>query len=223
MRFRLFQYPLPAPTELDDLNAFVASQRIATVTHHLVQTPGGGMLVFVVETAGCSAPKAVPPAGPIHPIGMEAISPGLREASYPGKSVPFLSPTPTGLQRHRNRFENLESMKAGKGETSVRYRLSRSTLRRAGRVCPEVAVRRSAVLQTAVSPSSTRQGVGKTRRARRPQRLRIPDPRYSRVQLGATSADVDGTFDGPGAGKTGSRVLFLLSCFPDWNHLDLFA
>lgn len=64
MRFRLFQYPLPAPTELDELNSFLASQRIATVTHHLVQTPGGGMLVFVVECVGGPASKAVPSAGP---------------------------------------------------------------------------------------------------------------------------------------------------------------
>jgi len=64
MKYRLFQYPLPAPPELEDLNAFLAAQRVAAVTQHLVQTAGGAMLVFVVETvagggvaAGPSPPK----------------------------------------------------------------------------------------------------------------------------------------------------------------------
>jgi superfamily II DNA helicase RecQ len=64
MPFRLFQYPLPASPELEDLNAFLASHRVAAVTQHLVPTPGGGMLVFIVETAGSAASKPATPGGP---------------------------------------------------------------------------------------------------------------------------------------------------------------
>ncbi len=61
MRFTLFQYTLPAPAELEDLNAFLAGQRVAAVTHHLLATPGGGLLVFVVETVG-SPPQRTSPS-----------------------------------------------------------------------------------------------------------------------------------------------------------------
>jgi superfamily II DNA helicase RecQ len=64
MRYRLFQYPLPVPPELEDLNAFIASQRIAAVTQYLVQTAGGGMLVFVVETVAGPAPRPGPGGTP---------------------------------------------------------------------------------------------------------------------------------------------------------------
>ncbi|MGE3963094.1 MAG: HRDC domain-containing protein [Planctomycetota bacterium] len=56
MRFRLFQYPLPADPELPDLTACIASHRIASVTHHVVSTVGGGMLVFVVEAVDARTP-----------------------------------------------------------------------------------------------------------------------------------------------------------------------
>lgn len=58
MHYRLFQYSLPAPAELEDLNAWLAGHRVASVTHHLAATAGGSMLVFVVETS------AAAPAGP---------------------------------------------------------------------------------------------------------------------------------------------------------------
>jgi len=64
MRIRLFQYPLPAPPELEDLNAFLASQRVATVTHHVVPGPGGALLVFVVECVGGSAQRTGSPTTP---------------------------------------------------------------------------------------------------------------------------------------------------------------
>jgi superfamily II DNA helicase RecQ len=50
MRFRLFQYALPADPELPDLNAFLASCRVAAVSHHIVPQSSGGLLLFVVET-----------------------------------------------------------------------------------------------------------------------------------------------------------------------------
>ena len=62
MRFRIFQYPLPAPPELEELNRCLATQRVATVTHHMVNTQGGPMLVFVVETISGGAIK-----GPVTP------------------------------------------------------------------------------------------------------------------------------------------------------------
>ena len=64
MRYRLFQYPLPAPPGLDDLNAFLGTQRVATVTHHLVSLPGGALLVFVVQTVesgSATSSNALPP------------------------------------------------------------------------------------------------------------------------------------------------------------------
>ena len=54
MNYRLFQYSLPAPPELEDLNAFLGTQRVAAVTHHLAAIAGGTMLVFVVETVGAA-------------------------------------------------------------------------------------------------------------------------------------------------------------------------
>lgn len=57
MNFQLFQYALPAPPELADLNAYLANQRVASVAQHLVTAPGGPMLVFVVQSVG-AAPAA---------------------------------------------------------------------------------------------------------------------------------------------------------------------
>jgi len=58
MPIKLFQCPLPADPELSELNAYLASHRIATVAQHVVQTAGGAMLVFVVES-----PKTAPATG----------------------------------------------------------------------------------------------------------------------------------------------------------------
>jgi superfamily II DNA helicase RecQ len=66
MRFRLFQYTLPAPPELEDLNAFLGSQRVASVSHQFVKNGGSAMLVFVVEmVTSPSAKGAAPNAGKI--------------------------------------------------------------------------------------------------------------------------------------------------------------
>jgi superfamily II DNA helicase RecQ len=56
MPFRVFQYPLPTPPDLPDLNAFLAAQRIAVVRHKIVNTAGGALLVFVVEITASSGP-----------------------------------------------------------------------------------------------------------------------------------------------------------------------
>jgi len=61
MNYRVFQYPLPAPPALDDLNAHLASRRIAAVAHHVVQTATGPMLLFIVE--GVESGPAPTPGG----------------------------------------------------------------------------------------------------------------------------------------------------------------
>lgn len=59
MRFHLFQYPLPGTADLDDLNAFLAGHRVAAVQQHVVPTPAGAQLVFVVQTIeGAAAANA---------------------------------------------------------------------------------------------------------------------------------------------------------------------
>lgn len=62
MNYRLFQYSLPAAPELEDLNSFLRSQRVASVTQHMVQTGSGALLVFVVETVS-SSPRGVAEPG----------------------------------------------------------------------------------------------------------------------------------------------------------------
>lgn len=52
MSYHLFQYSLPAPGELGDLNTFLGTHRVVTVQHHIVNTPNGAFLVFVVQTTG---------------------------------------------------------------------------------------------------------------------------------------------------------------------------
>lgn len=52
MNYRVFQYALPAPPLLEDLNAYLGTQRVASVAQHLVPAAGGTMLVFVVQTVG---------------------------------------------------------------------------------------------------------------------------------------------------------------------------
>jgi hypothetical protein len=46
MRFKLFQYPLPAPEELTDLNAFLASHRVVHVQHQVVPKGEGSESLF---------------------------------------------------------------------------------------------------------------------------------------------------------------------------------
>lgn len=59
MPFKLFQYPLPADDgNLEDLNRFLAGQRVATVNHHVLNFSRGAMLVFVVETVAQDTGKS---------------------------------------------------------------------------------------------------------------------------------------------------------------------
>lgn len=52
MNHRIFQYALPAPPLLEDLNAYLGTQRVASVAQHVVPAAGGTMLMFVVQTVG---------------------------------------------------------------------------------------------------------------------------------------------------------------------------
>lgn len=63
MYVRVFQYILPAPDDLADLNAFLAGHRVAAVTHHVTPVPGGSMLVFVVQAVDGTSANA-PPSRP---------------------------------------------------------------------------------------------------------------------------------------------------------------
>ena len=56
MRFRVFQFPLPADDDLPELNAFLAANRVATVTQHLVTTSG-------LDRRGAPDPAATTPTG----------------------------------------------------------------------------------------------------------------------------------------------------------------
>lgn len=56
MNYRVFQYAIPAPPELDDLNAWISSQRVVSVKQHLVEQDGSAMLIFVVQTIKSSDP-----------------------------------------------------------------------------------------------------------------------------------------------------------------------
>ena len=56
MTYRVFQYPIPAPPELADLNQWLASHRVVSVQHHVVQQAAGAMLVFIVQTVDGKMP-----------------------------------------------------------------------------------------------------------------------------------------------------------------------
>jgi hypothetical protein len=52
MKFRVFQYAVPAPDDLADLNVFLAGigwSQFGVRRHHVVAKPGGATLIFVVE------------------------------------------------------------------------------------------------------------------------------------------------------------------------------
>jgi superfamily II DNA helicase RecQ len=61
MKFRVFQYSVPAPDDLADLNAFLGSNRIVAVAHQVVAKPRGATLIFVVEYLERGAPPSGAP------------------------------------------------------------------------------------------------------------------------------------------------------------------
>ena len=58
MPYHLFQYPLPGSPDLGELNAFLGSHRIISVREEILPTSGGGILIFVVQSAGAPTPTA---------------------------------------------------------------------------------------------------------------------------------------------------------------------
>lgn len=55
MPYRVFQYRIPVDGDQDDLNVFLGSNRITTIHREIVSTPGGPVLMFIVEYRGQSA------------------------------------------------------------------------------------------------------------------------------------------------------------------------
>lgn len=49
MRFTAFSYPIPVVGELDDLNQFLATHRVVSISKKIVRNGGCATLVFVVE------------------------------------------------------------------------------------------------------------------------------------------------------------------------------
>jgi len=59
MPYHLFQYPLPGPTDMGELNTFLSTHRIVSVREEVLTTPSGALLIFVVQ----SVEGAAPPTG----------------------------------------------------------------------------------------------------------------------------------------------------------------
>lgn len=55
MNLKVFQYAIPAPEELNELNHYLNTNRVTAMTHHVVSNSGGATLVVVVETANSSS------------------------------------------------------------------------------------------------------------------------------------------------------------------------
>ena len=76
MYFQLFQYPLPGPPDLGDLNAWLASHRIVSVNQHVVAAPGGALLVFVVQSVEAGLTRPTLSSGTARKVDYkEALSP----------------------------------------------------------------------------------------------------------------------------------------------------
>jgi len=54
VNYRVFQYALPVSEDLKDLNDYLDHHRVTQVAQHMVSTPGGPLLVFIVQTAGAA-------------------------------------------------------------------------------------------------------------------------------------------------------------------------
>jgi len=58
MPFRLFQYPVPSPEDLPEVNAFLSTHRVVSTRHQIVPVEGAAWIVFIVEyLSGNSATK----------------------------------------------------------------------------------------------------------------------------------------------------------------------
>lgn len=68
MPYQLFQYPLPGPPDLADLNAWLSSHRIVSVNQHVVAAPGGALLVFVVQSVEAGPTRPGTPSGPARKV-----------------------------------------------------------------------------------------------------------------------------------------------------------
>lgn len=55
--YRIFQYRLPMAGQPDDLNRWMAGQRVVAVKQYVVESEGVGHLVFVVESVGTAPPE----------------------------------------------------------------------------------------------------------------------------------------------------------------------
>jgi len=58
MGYRLFQFPLPAEPELEELNTFLGNHRILGVHRETVTTPTGPLLIFVVQYLPSTADRS---------------------------------------------------------------------------------------------------------------------------------------------------------------------
>ncbi len=58
MPYHLFQFSIPGPGDLQELNRFLESQRVVSVQQHLVPCPSGAVLTFVVQTTASPAAPA---------------------------------------------------------------------------------------------------------------------------------------------------------------------
>jgi superfamily II DNA helicase RecQ len=61
MKYRLFQYQFPAPPDLEDLNAFLATERVGSVEKHIVRSAEVSWLVFIVQVVGRSGKSGSDP------------------------------------------------------------------------------------------------------------------------------------------------------------------
>lgn len=60
MKYRIFEYNLPGPSEPEALNRFLGANRIVSVKEYMAQLNGGAALVFVVQyTDQAVSPKTV--------------------------------------------------------------------------------------------------------------------------------------------------------------------
>lgn len=75
MPYRIFQYPLPAPPLLEDLNTYLAAHRVVAVEQQMVPVAGGTLLVFIVQTVAGSPLEGTVRSGGGKPDFRQLLSP----------------------------------------------------------------------------------------------------------------------------------------------------